>query len=370
MRNPSIESSAMGQSSYPPLSSSSLLLLLPLLVLFSSTLPFASAYFADWSSFAERDRQPTCVDIPSNMTLCQNIGYTKMRLPNLVEHDTLHEVSQQSMSWIPLLNIKCHPDTQLFLCSLFSPVCLERPIYPCRSLCLGVRQGCQGRMEAYGFPWPAMLDCAKFPQDNDMCITAQSVRQGNSGNSGGNTRGSSESSREDRSRCEGAPCNQHVTAENILDHFCQADFVVKVRIRKVLPRKLVGKKAQVFRAWKGTRAEMKALRNPKFSLRRDERCCADRARENRNGKFLVMGRRPTEANAPMQPTFIAPWSKSKEIKRARRMFKSMDCDNLKETSQKMIVDTFAPRRPDNRRRRGSRRGKSRRGLSIWDGIRN
>ena len=32
-------------------------------------------------------------------------------------------------------------------------VCLERPIYPCRSLCLGVRQGCQGRMEAYGFPW-------------------------------------------------------------------------------------------------------------------------------------------------------------------------------------------------------------------------
>ena len=24
-----------------------------------------------------------------------------------------------------------------------------------------------------------MLDCAKFPQDNDMCITAQSVRQGN-----------------------------------------------------------------------------------------------------------------------------------------------------------------------------------------------
>ncbi len=27
-----------------------------------------------------------------------------------------------------------------------------------------------------------------------------------------------------------------------------------------------------------------------------------------------------------------------------RMFKSMDCDNLKETSQKMIVDTFAPRK--------------------------
>ena len=32
-----------------------------------------------------------------------------------------------------------------------------------------------------------MLDCAKFPQDNDMCITAQSVRQGNKEE--GNSRG-------------------------------------------------------------------------------------------------------------------------------------------------------------------------------------
>ena len=33
-----------------------------------------------------------------------------------------------------------------------------------------------------------MLDCAKFPQDNDMCITAQSVRQG-SGSSSGSSSG-------------------------------------------------------------------------------------------------------------------------------------------------------------------------------------
>ena len=30
-------------------------------------------------------------------------------------------------------------------------------------------------MQAYGFPWPPMLDCDKFPLDNDMCITAQVV---------------------------------------------------------------------------------------------------------------------------------------------------------------------------------------------------
>jgi secreted frizzled-related protein 5 len=69
------------------------------------------------------------------MTLCHNIGYTKMRLPNLLEHDSMQEASQQAASWVPLLNVKCHADSQLFLCSLFAPVCLERPIYPCRSLC-------------------------------------------------------------------------------------------------------------------------------------------------------------------------------------------------------------------------------------------
>jgi len=332
--------------------------------------PVSMGYFADWSMLA-RDKQPTCVDIPSNMTLCHNIGYTKMRLPNLVEHDTLHEVSQQSMSWIPLLNIKCHPDTQLFLCSLFSPVCLERPIYPCRSLCQKVRAGCEGRMQAYGFPWPAMLDCEKFPQDNDMCITAQSAKTPSDDNG-----------------CTGRPCDQHLSAENILDNFCRADFVVKVRIGKVKPRKLIGKKAQVFRAWKGTREEMRALRNPKFVLSSDEKCCAERARANKKGKFLVMGTKPSSSGGDLKPTFIVPWSKTKEIKRARRMFKSMNCENLRETSQKIIVDTFAPRSSvtgDNRKRRGSRRpkgerkrsGQRKRGgerkkksHSIWDGIRN
>ena len=72
----SIKTSAMAPSS--PLSSSSSPLPIILIIIFSSTLlmPLTSAYFADWSSFAERDRQPTCVDIPSNMTLCQNIGGT------------------------------------------------------------------------------------------------------------------------------------------------------------------------------------------------------------------------------------------------------------------------------------------------------
>ena len=42
------------------------------LVLFGIGGHGASAYFADWSSLAEGE-QPTCVAIPANMSLCNNI---------------------------------------------------------------------------------------------------------------------------------------------------------------------------------------------------------------------------------------------------------------------------------------------------------
>ena len=155
-------------------------------------------FFPDWGVGGGRAAQPTCLDIPRNLSLCHGIRYSKMRLPNLLDHDSMAEVIQQAASWVPLLNVRCHADTQLFLCSLFryfvlfsfvclfillrcsnkclallynnSPVCLDRPIYPCRGLCERVRQGCEGRMKTYGYPWPDMLRCDKFPLDNDMCI--------------------------------------------------------------------------------------------------------------------------------------------------------------------------------------------------------
>lgn len=31
-------------------------------------------------------------------------------------------------------------------------------------------KGCEDRMLQYGFNWPEMLDCSRYPKDNDMCI--------------------------------------------------------------------------------------------------------------------------------------------------------------------------------------------------------
>lgn len=76
-------------------------------------------FFPDWGVGGGRAAQPTCLDIPRNLSLCHGIRYSKMRLPNLLDHDSMAEVIQQAASWVPLLNVRCHADTQLFLCSLF-----------------------------------------------------------------------------------------------------------------------------------------------------------------------------------------------------------------------------------------------------------
>ena len=143
---------------------------------------FVTNWKPEWgSSSSGRPVAPKCVPIPSNLSLCRGIGYQQMRLPNLLEHDTMKEVIQQASAWVHLKNIQCHSDTQLFLCSLYSPVCLDRTIWPCRSLCEAVKAGCEGRMVAYGFPWPDMLKCDKFPPDNDLCITVQTPNTATTG---------------------------------------------------------------------------------------------------------------------------------------------------------------------------------------------
>lgn len=54
-----------------------------------------------------------CTTLPNNMTLCRGVGYRRVRLPNLFGHETLDEAREQAERWILLVNIHCHPDTQV-----------------------------------------------------------------------------------------------------------------------------------------------------------------------------------------------------------------------------------------------------------------
>lgn len=137
-------------------------------VLFLPSLNASEYEYYSWKT-ENYGRNSQCMDIPEDLRLCFNVGYKQMLLPNLLEHETIAEVKQQAGSWVPLVHKACHPGTQVLLCSLFAPVCLDRPIYPCRWLCEAVRDSCTPIMEAFGFPWPEMLNCDKFPE-GDVCI--------------------------------------------------------------------------------------------------------------------------------------------------------------------------------------------------------
>nr|XP_020035614.1 secreted frizzled-related protein 1 [Castor canadensis] len=154
-------------------------------------------------------KPPQCVDIPVDLRLCHNVGYKKMVLPNLLEHETMAEVKQQASSWVPLLNKNCHIGTQVFLCSLFAPVCLDRPIYPCRWLCEAVRDSCEPVMQFFGFYWPEMLKCDKFP-DGDVCIAMTPPNATEASKPQGTT------------VCP--PCDNELKSEAIIEHLCASEF--------------------------------------------------------------------------------------------------------------------------------------------------
>ncbi|RXN06621.1 FH2 domain-containing 1 [Labeo rohita] len=168
-------------------------------------------------------KKSNCKPIPANLLLCHDIEYTDMRLPNLLGHETMNEVLQQASSWTPLVQKQCHKDTKKFLCSLFAPVCLDdvdEPIQPCRSLCESVKSGCAPVMAAFGFPWPDMLNCSRFPLDNDLCIPPAGADA------------LVPVTKEVPRVCEA--CKEKPENDNeIVDSLCKNDFALKIKVKEI-----------------------------------------------------------------------------------------------------------------------------------------
>ncbi|XP_043938970.1 secreted frizzled-related protein 1 [Protopterus annectens] len=251
-------------------------------------------------------KPPQCVDIPADLRLCHNVGYQKMVLPNLLDHETMTEVKLQASSWVPLLNRHCHVGTQVFLCSLFAPVCLDRPIYPCRWLCESVRDACQPVMESFGFPWPEMLKCEQFPQE-DVCIAPNATEMTKPPGS---------------AVCP--PCDSEVKTDSILEHLCASEFAIKMKIKEVKrengDRKIVPqKKKKVFKLGSIKKKDLKKL----VLYLKNGADCPCHQLDNLNFSFLIMGRK---VDSQFLLTGIHKWDKkSKEFKKAARSIKSHKC---------------------------------------------
>lgn len=123
---------------------------------------------------ADFNSEGRCEEI--TIPLCKGIGYNSTRMPNELNHETQDEAGLEVHQFYPLVEIKCSPDLRFFLCSLYTPICLEnyqKPLPACRGVCERARAGCVPVMQQYGFGWPERMACENFPVNgdpNNLCM--------------------------------------------------------------------------------------------------------------------------------------------------------------------------------------------------------
>lgn len=117
-----------------------------------------------------------CEDITG--PVCQDMPYNKTVLPNMFGHESQEEVEIEMYQFSPLVSAQCSMKLHPLMCSVYLPPCtiLERPLPPCRDLCLSAKDKCEKYYTMFGFQWPEFLDCNKFPAESEeVCVGGQSA---------------------------------------------------------------------------------------------------------------------------------------------------------------------------------------------------
>lgn len=121
-----------------------------------------------------------CEDI--TIPMCRGIGYNMTSMPNQLNHETQEEAGLEVHQFWPLVEINCSADLKFFLCSVYTPICIEeyqRPLQACRSVCERARDGCLPVMQQYGFVWPEKMQCDKLPVHGgqELCMAQDGYEQ-------------------------------------------------------------------------------------------------------------------------------------------------------------------------------------------------
>ncbi|KAM9186213.1 secreted frizzled-related protein 5-like [Dugong dugon] len=74
-------------------------------------------------------------------------------------------------------------------------------------------------MACYGYPWPAILHCGRFPADHGLCVTAIA-------------NSSLSDSPLPRASCRDCEPQDARSSKEVLDTLCASDFAVKVRLSR------------------------------------------------------------------------------------------------------------------------------------------
>ncbi|XP_078089071.1 frizzled-8-like [Mustelus asterias] len=138
-------------------------------------------------SSAGAAKELSCQEI--TVPLCKGIGYNYTYMPNQFNHDSQDEAGLEVHQFWPLVEIQCSADLRFFLCSMYTPICLEdykKPLPPCRSVCERAKAGCAPLMRQYGFAWPDRMRCERLPrqgQADTLCMDYNRTEAGGGGGS-------------------------------------------------------------------------------------------------------------------------------------------------------------------------------------------
>lgn len=102
----------------------------------------------------------------NNASMCHDLGYSLVRMPNFLDHKTQQEAEPRIQIFSPLVKLECSPSLHFFLCVLYVPPCvinMNGKIPPCREVCEEARRGCVPVMKNFGFSWPEIMNCSRFP---------------------------------------------------------------------------------------------------------------------------------------------------------------------------------------------------------------
>ncbi|UYV60372.1 FZD5 [Cordylochernes scorpioides] len=114
-----------------------------------------------------------------SIPMCRGIGYNFTAMPNQFHHDTQDEAGLEVHQFWPLVEIQCSDDLRFFLCSMYTPICMEDyqgRLPACRSVCERARSGCAPIMRQYGFAWPERMNCDLLPRYGDterLCMDSK-----------------------------------------------------------------------------------------------------------------------------------------------------------------------------------------------------
>lgn len=103
---------------------------------------------------------------PISVPMCVDVPYTLTVLPNSLGHRSQTKITQELLEhFYSLVQTNCSPALKPFLCSVYTPECVEgRPRPPCRTLCEEARTACQPLLKG-SMRW--ILDCDAY--DTSSC---------------------------------------------------------------------------------------------------------------------------------------------------------------------------------------------------------